>query len=153
MTDPKDQNPKPAQKAAKAQKKQAQPKGKKGSPKREAPKRRAGQRQATNGQGRSVAAPASPAAKPRSSFRIANGDLDDLRAKAERGVARNAATKKQAKQKPPPPTERKCRECLRTKPAKAFPSRVAVCSQCGGQPRSNTVRTISGGLPTTGRRR
>jgi hypothetical protein len=49
---------------------------------------------------------------------------------------------------------RQCRECLRKRPAKAFPDgRGKVCLDCGGQPRGTSVRTVRGGLPGLGRRR
>ena len=97
--------------------------------------------------------PAAGQTKASGSFRIRNGDVDDLRSEADRRLAKSEGTRKHARPKSPAPTERKCRECLRVKPVKAFPSRAAVCAECGGQPRSKSVRTISGGLPTTGRRR
>ena len=88
-----------------------------------------------------------------SALRIRNGDTDDLRALADRRLAHQDKFKKKVQAKPKPAATRRCRECLREQPAKAFPSRLAICRGCGGQPRSKSIRTISGGLPTGGRRR
>ena len=47
-----------------------------------------------------------------------------------------------------------CRECLRTKSINAFPDPSRRrCGACGGQPRSRSVRTVSGGAPGLGKRR
>lgn len=52
-----------------------------------------------------------------------------------------------------PPTKR-CRECLRELSPNRFPNpRVPRCEDCGGQPPSKSVRTISGGAPGLGKRR
>jgi hypothetical protein len=47
-----------------------------------------------------------------------------------------------------------CRECLRSYKRIQLPNpRRRVCEDCGGQPESTSVRTISGGSPGLGRRR
>lgn len=52
-----------------------------------------------------------------------------------------------------PPTKT-CRECLKTFSPDRFPNpRVPRCEDCGGQPPSRRVRTVSGGAPSLGRRR
>lgn len=45
------------------------------------------------------------------------------------------------------PTEHQCRECLTTKPVRAFASgNRRRCLDCGGQEKSVSVRTVRGGL-------
>lgn len=47
-----------------------------------------------------------------------------------------------------------CRECLRSYKRIQLPNpRRRVCENCGGQPESTSVRTVSGGSPGLGRRR
>lgn len=47
-----------------------------------------------------------------------------------------------------------CRECLRTYKRVELPNpRRRVCENCGGQPESKSIRTVSGGSPGLGRRR
>ena len=47
-----------------------------------------------------------------------------------------------------------CRECLRVYKRIQLPNpRRRVCEDCGGQPESSSVRTVSGGSPGLGRRR
>ena len=54
----------------------------------------------------------------------------------------------------PPSGMKTCRECLRTKPISEFPDPSRPrCADCGGVPRSKSVRTVSGGAPGLGRRR
>lgn len=70
---------------------------------------------------------------------------------------------KAAKQMKPKPATRAaprplptltCRECLKTKPISKFPDPARKrCEACGGQPRSRSIQTLSGGLPGLGRRR
>lgn len=51
------------------------------------------------------------------------------------------------------PQTKRCRECLKTKPMSAFPNpRRSKCDDCGGQPPSRSIRTVSGGAPGLGRR-
>jgi hypothetical protein len=96
------------------------------------------------------------AGKPKASstqaaaVRIRNGEVDDLRSVADRRLGKGAKQKVQEK---PAAKPRTCRECLKEKPATQFPSRFAICTSCGGRPPSRSIRTVSGGLPTMGRRR
>lgn len=83
-------------------------------------------------------------------LRIRNGDVDTLRTAGERSLARTEAAARDAKQKPRP--DRRCRECQKIKPDVAFPGKRATCVDCGGLPTSDSVRAVSGGLPTGGRR-
>lgn len=48
---------------------------------------------------------------------------------------------------------RDCRECHRARPAKKFDDGATVCKKCRDRGRGKSVRTVSGGLPTLGRRR
>lgn len=51
-------------------------------------------------------------------------------------------------------TKVQCRECLHWYKRAQLPNpRRRVCGDCGGQPRSNSVSTVSGGSPSLGRRR
>jgi hypothetical protein len=50
------------------------------------------------------------------------------------------------------PTSKRCSECLKEKPVGAFPERGRRCYDCGGQDRGSSVRALSGGLPSLGRR-
>lgn len=50
-------------------------------------------------------------------------------------------------------TQKTCRECRKQKPIDHFPERSARCYFCGGQTPSVSVRTVSGGAPTLGKKR
>jgi hypothetical protein len=84
--------------------------------------------------------------------------VDEVTQAAQKAAAEEAKRARKRvereKQKAEDTKLRRCRECLREKPARAFPdARGKVCLDCGGQPRGRSVRTVSGGLPGLGRQR
>lgn len=92
--------------------------------------------------------------------RTAGVPLRDAGALLEAAIAREAAEKVTAAAKEREKIDRylqatvQCRECLRPYKRAQLPNpRRHVCEDCGGQPESTSVRTVSGGSPGLGRRR
>jgi len=86
--------------------------------------------------------------------------LRDAGAMLEAAMAREAEEKASAAAKEHEKRDRylqakvQCRECLRPFRRDQLPNpRRHVCEDCGGQPESTSIRTVSGGSPGLGRRR
>jgi hypothetical protein len=76
---------------------------------------------------------------------------------AEAKRAQDSKAGKGKKKRAPDPfleTVVQCRECLRPYKRVQLPNpKRRICEDCGGQPESKSVRTVSGGSPGLGRRR
>ena len=107
--------------------------------------------------------PHTPAAQRRTQTPSRDGGVDSRDASDEADKVAESAAAKEAKKarkraerhlrRAKDAKLRQCPECLREKPAKAFPDgRGKTCLDCGGRVRGTSVPTVRGGLPGLGRR-